>query len=95
MTYMRQPITLTIGTYMVSLFYILHQADTLGASNFQLLFNNTQIGAITTIDNRYWTYYSFTFDVSVDTTGDLKIQHNYIDSTKRIGLCNLKLRKIA
>ena len=94
-TYIRQPITLTVGTYIVSLFYILFPNDTVGAANFQVLFNDIQIGAITTIDNKFWTYYSFTFDVSVDTTGDFKIQNNYIDSTKRMSICDLKLRKIA
>ena len=92
---MRQPITLTTGTYLVSLFYVFHKTDTLGSSNFQIFFDNAQIGAITTINNRYWTFYSFTFNVSADTTADFQLQNTYTNQFRRIAISNLKLRKIA
>ena len=94
LTYMRQPISLTTGTYLVSLFYVLHKTDPLGSSNFQIFFDNAQIGAITTIDNRYWTYYSFTFNVSADTTADFQLQNTFTNQFKRISISNLKLRNI-
>ena len=50
LTYMRQPITLTTGTYFVSLFYVFHKNDTLGSTNFQIFFDNAQIGA----NNHNW-----------------------------------------
>ena len=74
---------------------LIHKNDTLGASNFQMFFDNAQIGAITTIDNRYWTYYSFTFNVSADTTADFQLQNTFTNQFKRISISNLKLRKIA
>ena len=92
---MRQIVTLTIGTYMISLFYLLQQSEALGASNFQILFNDIEIGSAPPIDYRFWTYFSFTFNVSADTTADFKLKINYINSIqRRLSVCNLKLRKI-
>jgi hypothetical protein len=69
-TYIRQPITLNIGTYMVSFYYILGPIDPYTDLLFQIFFNNIEIGLINSINNTIWTYYSVTFPVSSLTTGD-------------------------
>ena len=94
-TYIRQPITLNIGTYMVSFYYILGNTDPYTDLLFQIFFNNIQIGLINSINNTIWTYYSVTFPVSSSTTGDFKLQNNYSVSGKRFSVCNLQLKKIS
>jgi len=93
-TYIRQPITLNIGTYMVSFYYILVTADPYTDLLFQICFNNIEIGLINSINNTIWTYYSVTFPVSSLTTGDFQLQNNYSVSGKRFSVCNLQLKKI-
>ena len=94
-SYIRQPITLNIGTYMVSFYYILGTTDPYTDLLFQIFFNNIEIGLINSINNSIWTYYSVTFPVSSSTTGDFKLQNNYSVSGKRFSVCNLQLKKIS
>jgi len=94
-SYIRQPITLNIGTYMVSFYHIMGTADPYTDVSFQIFFNNIEIGLINSILTTNWRYYSITFSVSSLTTGDFKLQNNYSLSQKRISICNLQLRKIS
>ena len=94
-SYIRQPITLNIGTYMVSFYHIMGTGDPYTDVSFQIFFNNIEIGLINSILTTNWRYYSITFSVSSLTTGDFKLQNNYSLSQKRISIFNLQLRKIS
>ena len=94
-SYIRQSITLNIGTYMVSFYHIMGTGEPYTDVSFQIFFNDIEIGLINSILTTNWRYYSITFPVSSLTTGDFKLQNNYSLTPKRISICNLQLRKIS